>query len=149
MRSDFSRNAKTAQIAVAVLLTIATAANAGVIVTDGDTLKMAVSSQTPTCSRRHADGMERIRVMPHDAPELEHARCPAERAMAMRSRERLQHLLAGGGVQILRYGCDAYGRTKARVLVDGRDVAATMLSEGLVIPFRPRQSQERPGPWCR
>lgn len=87
--------------------------------------------------------------MPHDAPELEHARCDRERELAQRSRARLEQLLGAGPVQILRGGCDAYGRTKARLLVGGRDVAGVMLAEGLVVLYEPRQSQAKPGPWCR
>lgn len=139
--------AETLRVAAFVLMTLSAAA-ASIEVTDGDTIKVPASSATPACSRSRPDGMERIRVLPHDAPELEHARCPAERAIAERARDRLDQLLRSGRVQILRDGCDAYRRTKARVLVDGRDVAEIMLAEGLVIRFEPRQSQVRPGPWC-
>jgi endonuclease YncB( thermonuclease family) len=126
---------------------LAPASGAGIAI-DGDTFKLPVSAATPGCSQRHPDGMERVRVLPYDAPELEHARCGSERVLALRARDRLQQLLRVGRVELGRQGCDSYGRTRAVVMVDGRSAADLMMKEGLVKRFVPGQSRQATGPWC-
>ena len=51
--------------------------------------------------------------------------------LATESRDALQGFLAGGEVTIHRQGRDAYGRTLARVTVDGRDAGQYLVKLGL------------------
>ncbi|MGL5446584.1 MAG: thermonuclease family protein [Rhabdaerophilum sp.] len=80
---------------------------------------------------------EKIRLLDIDAPEME-GRCAAERAFALRSRNRLIVLLRGREVVIARDGVDRYGRTLARL----GDVGEQLVREGLA-----RRWGDRRG-WC-
>lgn len=106
-----------------------------VSVIDGDSIRARIG----------AGQVERVRLMGLDAPELgEHARCPAEADLAERARVRLVALLASGPVELQLHGRDRYGRVLALVTVDGVDVAARMIGEGLARPYAGRQRL----PWC-
>lgn len=81
---------------------------------------------------------EKIRLLDIDAPEME-GKCPAERAMAIRSRDRLVVLLNAGPVTIARQGKDRYGRTLARL----GDVGEQLIAQGLATRWPKRKD------WCR
>lgn len=80
---------------------------------------------------------EKIRLLDIDAPEMK-GKCPAERALAIRSRNRLTELLRARRVTIARDGVDRYGRTLARL----GDVGQVLVREGLA-----RRWGDRRG-WC-
>ncbi len=97
---------------------------------DGDTIRL---------------GDERIRIVGLDTPERGHrAQCNEEALAAERAREALIGEIESGHVALHRQGTDRYGRTLARVTVDGRDVAATLIAQGLA---RPYDGGRRAG-WC-
>ena len=101
-------------------------------VVDGDTLWL--------------DG-EKIRVLGIDAPEVGNtAKCRKEVATGRVATERFRELVSAGSIELRRDGSDRYGRTLARVLVDGRDAGAQLVDEGLAVPYRGRTTAE---PWCR
>jgi endonuclease YncB( thermonuclease family) len=90
-------------------------------------------------------GAERIRIENIDAPELEgspkcrdyraaHAWCDFEQGR--RSRDALKAFLARGTVFVVRDGEDKYGRTLARVSVNGRDAGEYLIAQGLARPWR-------------
>ena len=88
-------------------------------------------------SIRLCDG-ERIRIANIDAPEMPGSpKCERGRngwcdyRLATESRDALQGFLAGGTVTIHRQGRDAYGRTLARVTVNGRDAGHHLVKLGL------------------
>jgi endonuclease YncB( thermonuclease family) len=86
-----------------------------------------------------------VRLAGIDAPELR-GRCAEESARALRAKDRLAELLAGGRLELVdvRYGKYA-GRVVARVLAaDGRDVAQALLDERLVRAY----DGGRRAPWC-
>lgn len=90
-------------------------------------------------------GAERIRILGMDAPEIgDGAKCDQEQRAAVAARDYLETALRSDDVHIERHGFDVYGRTLARVYVDGRDIADAMLGEGLARPYVPR----RHGDWC-
>lgn len=107
---------------LATLLTLAACT-----VTDGDTIRC---------------GDERIRLLDIDAPELSQPKCPSERSRALAARDRLRELLVPGFV-VHRGSLDRYGRTLARITVDGRDVGRQLVSEGHAREWRGRRL-----PWC-
>lgn len=81
-------------------------------------------------------GEARIRLLGLDAPELRQtctdgagAAWPCGRA----ARDRLADLLKEGPAQCRPEDTDRYGRLLARCTVAGRDVAASMVAEGLAI----------------
>lgn len=98
---------------------------------DGDTLNVEATG-------------ERIRVLGIDAPELHPARCAEERRLGEAAKHALQELVDRGPVTLERLARDRYGRTLARVLIGGHDVAPWMVQHGLARPYRggPRR------PWC-
>lgn len=85
----------------------------------------------------------RVRVMGLDTPERQ-ARCPREARQAHKATERMRELVAGG-VTVRPQGQDRYGRRLAVVRdQQGRDVAKTMVREGLA---REYHGGRREG-WC-
>ena len=93
---------------------------------------------------------ERIRILNIDAPESFRSRCEAELKLALRTKERLAHLLRAGNVEIERQGEDRYRRTLARLSVKGIDVGATLVREGLALPWHEGAAakEARLQKWC-
>jgi len=114
------------------LITTVAAIGAALIVIDGDTIR---------------SDEERIRLEGIDAAEIGHAKCEAERRLAILAKHRLEELLGSGDVDIRRNARpkppDRYGRTLARVLVDGEDVACILIKEGYARPWTGRRED-----WC-
>jgi micrococcal nuclease len=110
-------------IALAIAVCAPPPAQRVTCVVDGDTVWVA---------------REKIRLLDIDAPEME-GKCPAERALAVRSRDRLIVLLSGREVTIAREGLDKYGRTLARL----GDLGEVLVREGLA-----RRWGDRRG-WCK
>lgn len=88
---------------------------------------------------------ERLRIVNIDTAELsDGASCSAERAHAQAAKSRLRAILRQGDlVRLDRKGEDAYGRMLAHVRIDGADVGALLVSEGLARPWTGRRE-----PWC-
>jgi endonuclease YncB( thermonuclease family) len=105
---------------------------AALIVIDGDTIR---------------SDEERIRLEGIDAAEIGHAKCEAERRLGALVKHRLEQLLSSGSVDIRRNAHpdppDRYGRTLARVLVNGEDVACVLIKEGYARPWTGHRED-----WC-
>lgn len=101
-------------------LTAARASESRIVAVDGDTIYV---------------GDEAIRIVGLDAPETYQARCESERQRGHRATEHLRYLLDAGHIAIRRQGRDRYGRTLARVYVDGHDVARLMIAAGHAVPY--------------
>lgn len=88
----------------------------------------------------------RIRLKDIDAPEITGA-CGPERERAIAARDRLYGLVRGPGIVLTEVRPDKYfGRVVARILMpDGQDAGATLLSEGLVRPYRGGRRES----WCQ
>lgn len=101
-------------------------------VTDGDTFRLASG--------------ERIRIAGIDAPETQpgNAKCSAELARGKAANLHANALLNGRKVRFERVG-RSYNRTVARVWLDGRDIAATLVEAGAA-RWWPRGAP-RPN-WC-
>lgn len=104
---------------IALLALGATAPDQGDVryVTDGDTFRLTSG--------------ERIRIAGIDAPEThaDQAQCRAEIVQGEASAARLRALIEGRTVGLTRVG-RSYNRTVARVSLDGRDLAAQLVSIG-------------------
>jgi endonuclease YncB( thermonuclease family) len=87
-------------------------------------------------------GSERIRVQNIDAPEIDGA-CMKEIQRADRAKIRLTEIMNGRRVKIVRTGKDKYGRTLARVTVNGTDAGSILIAEGLARVWTGRRQ-----PWC-
>lgn len=90
-------------------------------------------------------GSERIRIANIDAPEMpDSPKCRDKRRanawcdyrLAAQSRDALADFLRRGPVKIVRLGKDPYGRTLARVSVNGVDVGDYLVLRGLAKPWR-------------
>lgn len=107
---------------------------ASFIATDGDTIKF--------------DG-EKIRIIGLDTPETFRARCPEEKALGLKAKERLQELLDAGPVRLARDGKDRYKRTLAHVFIGSQPVANILIREGLGERYDcPAGRCPRRGDWC-
>lgn len=112
---DFTQNAIMLE---AIALCIAN-------VHDGDTIRLC-------------DG-ERVRILNIDAPEMPDSPKCRDRTrrgwcdydLARKSRDRLSDFLNSGPVQIRRKGRDRYGRTLARLSVNGQDAGQWLIDRGL------------------
>ena len=111
------------------MITTVAAIGAALIVIGGDTIR---------------SDEERIRLEGIDVAEIGHAKCEAERRLAILAKHRLEQLLGSGDVDIRRNAHpkppDRYGRTLAQVLVDGEDVACILIKEGYARPWTGRRS---------
>ena len=100
------------------------------VIHDGDTIRC---------------GSERVRISNIDAPELpdspkchdhrvSYAWCDYEAGYS--SRDALAAFLRKGTVRVERTGVDRYGRTLARVSVNGQDAGSYLIRLGLAKPGR-------------
>lgn len=105
---------------------------------DGDTVRL--------CSG------ERVRLAGIDAPELQGSpRCNAvsrarlavsknpawcDPQFGRDSRDALRAFLQSGNAKIQRIGADRYGRTLARLSVNGRDAGQHLIARGFAKPWR-------------
>lgn len=89
-------------------------------------------------------GSERVRIANIDAPEVAGSpKCQAPRRdgwcdyrLGEAARRALAALFAQGPVMVARIRPDAYGRTLARVSVNGIDAGEWLVSQGLARPWR-------------
>lgn len=97
-----------------------------------------------------AIGKTRIRLMGIDTAEIHEPRCPSEKLAGEIAKLALEDLLKGKTVTILSDGADRYGRTLARLKVDGRDVGQTLINKGYAIEWRPGEAAyaARQKHWC-
>lgn len=131
----FHANARACAYIAAMPLSLGLAASAAlacasVTVHDGDSIRC---------------GGERIRIANIDAPEMpDSPKCKDARRkyawcdfqLAYDARDALSALLSRGEVQIRRLGTDPYGRTLARVTVNGIDAGEYLVSKGLARRWR-------------
>ena len=89
-------------------------------------------------------GDETIRIENLDTPEKgNRAECLAERLLADLATQRLQELLTGAQLVIVRSGKDRFDRTLATIFADGKDLGVTLVEEGYARPWEGRQVD-----WC-
>lgn len=86
---------------------------------------------------------EKIRIEGYDSPEMGEPKCARPAAGAVEARSALARLLNSGEVSLDRSGHDKYGRTLARVSVDGVDITRLMIGAGHGRRYTPGQK-----PWC-
>ena len=88
---------------------------------------------------------ERIRISNIDTPETgRRAGCSSERRLARTATRRARsHFQNAHVVHLRRSGTDRYGRTLARIRLDGRDFGRLMIADGVAAPWRGRQHD-----WC-
>ena len=114
-----------------ILLVVLTASRPAVWVIDGDTIDVRG---------------ERIRVVNLDAPDVgSHAKCSLEEQRGQAAKTYAIAIVREADEVGLadREGLDRYGRSLARVTLDGEDFAAMMIAAGNGRPWRDRSSN-----WC-
>jgi micrococcal nuclease len=124
---------------IAVIMALGLAASAAgaeeVVTIDGDSFRL--------------DG-EIVRIFGYDAPEGLHPRCETERMSGYAAQEALRRILAGSRLTVERRGKDRHGRTLARVLANGRDIAELMISAGHGVAYVCPNNADCPDrmDWC-
>lgn len=88
---------------------------------------------------------ERIRISNIDTPETgERAQCWAEASLGeAATRDMERQVQFARSLEILREGQDRYGRTLARITIDGEDLGERMVTAGLAARWTGRQWD-----WC-
>ena len=95
-------------------------------VVDGDTVDLACPDT----------GRERARLIGYDTPETYRPGCSAEARLGAAATYRLRSLVAGAGqIETRRAAYDRYGRRLVQLRIDGRDIATSLVSEGLAVPY--------------
>jgi endonuclease YncB( thermonuclease family) len=97
-----------------------------VSVHDGDTLRAVDASKTE----------HKVRLVGIDAPEI-------GQAFGTKSRDGLTAMVKGKSVAVHADSEDRYGRTLARLVVEGRDVNHQMVADGLAWHFTRYSDDER------
>lgn len=90
---------------------------------------------------------EKIRLVGFNTPETSEPACPAEAVKGERAKLRLLELLNSGELSFAATADrnrDRYGRLLRQVRVEGRDVADTLVSEGLAEPYQGGKKRN----WC-
>ena len=103
-------------------------ADGGNCVSDGDTIAVAG---------------EKFGIAGIEAPKIQGSSCEAERNRGIDAAMRLADLLNGGNVTVSKSFVDQSGRAVRHVLVNGQDVAATMIGAGLA-----REPGSHDPDWC-
>ncbi|MCU4652901.1 thermonuclease family protein [Roseibacterium sp. SDUM158016] len=104
-------------------------------VVDGDTVDMSCPGT----------GTFRARLTGFDTPETVDPGCPAEAQLARQATARLRALVRQANSIEPRFGgTDRYDRRLVRLGLDGRDVGAILVAEGLAVPY----SGGRRIDWC-
>lgn len=84
-------------------------------------------------------GEDRWRLVGLDAPEIHHARCPAEREAGVLAAARLVALIRAGGATLDpvagKRKRDKYGRRLGRLMIGGEDWAAIAIREGHAVAW--------------
>jgi micrococcal nuclease len=108
-------------------------------VIDGDTIVISIPELPEVFGKKIS-----VRLAGIDTPELR-AKCPYEKGLAIRAKDRIEGLIIKGRViSIGDAKRDKYFRLLANVLVDGENVTATLLEEGLAVTY----SGGRKRDWC-
>jgi endonuclease YncB( thermonuclease family) len=116
-------------------------------VIDGDTIKV--------------DG-KTIYLAGFVAPEMQDARCAAERSLGIKATRRMRDLILAGGLDyspavcscrattLGRWFCN-FGRACGTLKANGRDVGDILIEEGLAVPYSCGAAgcPKAPQPWCK
>ena len=86
---------------------------------------------------------EKVEIAGLEAPQIQDARCDAERSRGIDAAVRLADLLNSGKVSVSAPFRDPHGRAVRKVQVNGEDVAGTMVEAGVA-----REYDGSPQGWC-
>lgn len=142
---SFARSISTVMngvILVLVLLAVLVATGMLFPESAGDALSGHARASDGDSIRLNGD---RIRLLGIDAPELDQTCTDAngrEWKCGRQAKERMAALLSGGVVRCVSRRRDRYGRALATCTVNGTDIAATMVSEGLAVSYNDYVNEE-------
>lgn len=103
-----------------------------------------------------------VRLVGFNAPETRRAQCDPEEKLGAKATRRLRELTHAGNLDFEFVACSCppgtegtescnYGRRCGTLKANGRDVGATLIAEGLAVPFvcSGTKCPATPRPWCR
>ena len=123
---------------------------AGLLIADrylGQTTKVLHASEVVAVDGDTIDhGDDRYRLVGFDTPETYRPQCDAEKALGLKAKDRLTDLIdtAGQIKLVIKPELDKHDRFLAVGRVDGQDVGAILISEGLARPYDGGKRQS----WC-
>jgi endonuclease YncB( thermonuclease family) len=137
------------KLSTAVTEPVSVSASISVRVIDGDTISLD-------------DGQPNVRLVGFNAPETgDRARCDAERQKGDAAKRRLRELVSSGRPEFQQIACSCapgtegtgacnFGRRCGTLQVNGVDVGATLIAEGLAVRFvcGATSCPKLPRPWC-
>lgn len=108
-------------------------------VIDGDTVVISIPELPEVFGKKIS-----VRLAGIDTPELR-GKCPYERGLANRAKDRVEGIIMKGkAISLGDVQRDKYFRLLANVLVDGENVAATLIEEGLAVTYSGGTKRD----WC-
>lgn len=108
-------------------------------VIDGDTVVISIPELPEVFGKKIS-----VRLAGIDTPELR-AKCAYEKGLANRAKDRVEGIIIKGEtISLGDVKRDKYFRLLADVIVDGENVAATLVEEGLAVTY----SGGRKRDWC-
>jgi endonuclease YncB( thermonuclease family) len=139
----------SAELKLPVTDSVSTPISISVRVIDGDTVSLD-------------DGRPNIRLLGFNAPETgDRARCETERQKGEAAKRRLRELVSSGRSDFQQVACSCapgtegtdacnFGRRCGTLRVNGVDVGATLIGEGLAVRFvcGATSCPKLPRPWC-
>ena len=114
---------------------------------DGDTIHVHLLRCLPLPGGERVCGNVRVRLRGIDAPEIGKKAPACERALGMKAKDELEHLLpVGARMTLTNIGREKFGRPLATLITaNGVDVAQHLLDMHLVRPSSGQKKQ----PWCQ
>ncbi|MBF0135992.1 MAG: thermonuclease family protein [Magnetococcales bacterium] len=107
---------------------------------DGDTIRFDIPGVHPLLGQNIP-----VRMRGIDAPEIR-AKCPMEKMVAIKTKERIQQLLGKAErITLKETGRDKYFRIVARVVADGIDLGDSLIKDGLAVPYDGKRKIKT---WC-
>lgn len=108
-------------------------------VIDGDTIVISIPDLPEVFGKKIS-----VRLAGIDTPEMR-GKCPSEKGLANRAKDRVEGIIMKGDIISLgNVKRDKYFRLLADVLVDGENVAATLVGEGLAVTYSGGKKRD----WC-
>ena len=102
---------------------------------DGDTCYVTINGQN-----------EKIRLLELDTPEISKPKCDAELELGLKARDFVNDLIKNAKIIEFKtdYELDYFGRILSYLIIDGEDVSALLVQNGLGVVYKKGHKMD----WC-